>query len=196
MYYKIFIMMYLTTSFTNAFLFKFPPLDEQKTKLNNQAWLDSTKYFNSYKDNNNGISLDSFKNLFKLFYPVHKLDNSRIETIFKDEVQNRDEFMNLEQFIKVMTKIVIITEEKVNTTYDEYHDRDGKMTKKEFEEFVKGFDYNLTDDMVTNIITENCTDAQNISFPEFRIMSVELYYIILDKLGLRILEEEMAVLRI
>ncbi|XP_050525968.1 uncharacterized protein LOC126896867 [Daktulosphaira vitifoliae] len=189
MYYNIFIMMYLTTSFTNAFLFKFPPLDEENNGLNKEAKNTSINYYSNNMDPLNGMSLDIFVALFKLFSPIHKMNDSDIANKFFDEVQN-DEFMALERFLKIMTEFVIITEDELTTTYKEYLNQDGKMTKKEFEELVKGFNSNITADIFTNIITENCTDAQNISFPEFRVIAVEFYYKLLESLKVKLYHEE------
>ncbi|XP_050539473.1 uncharacterized protein LOC126904439 [Daktulosphaira vitifoliae] len=176
MYFYIFIVMYLTGSLSNAILFTFPPLDE-KSKLNSLAVTRANVLFHDYKCNDKGMELKYFKRLWNLFKPIHKLEDIDIETLFIDEVKNKEGFMKLSQFLHQTLNIVQIVESKLKTIYEKYQYQDNKMTKKNFFEAIKEFKIIITEDDANEMIP----GEQDFSFTEFRQLFAQLYHHELNK---------------
>ncbi|XP_050525992.1 uncharacterized protein LOC126896883 [Daktulosphaira vitifoliae] len=171
MYFNIFIVMYLTRSLSNAILFEFPPLDEDSL-LTNLASKRSKMLFKHNTYNDKGMDLESFKYLWTLFEPIHKLQDRDIENLFIEVVNNRDGLMTLNKFLTQTLNVVQTIESKLKTIYTNYQYQDNKMSKKKFFEAIREIGLDIPENIANEIITEE----RDFDFLEFRYMFAKLYH--------------------
>ncbi|XP_050524656.1 uncharacterized protein LOC126896166 isoform X4 [Daktulosphaira vitifoliae] len=182
MYCNIFIVMYLTTSFSNAILFKNPPFNEDMELTMASRNVLKNLYIENTM-NNQVMKLTKFDSLLVFFRLVHNLDDREIITLFFDEVQNNKyKIMNLDQFLKQMKKVVQIIEDRLKTIYEKYLNKDKKMTTNELIKAIDETSFKITQDKATKLINNESIDKQDISFEKFREMYAKYYHEVLDDL--------------
>ncbi|XP_050548839.1 uncharacterized protein LOC126910369 isoform X2 [Daktulosphaira vitifoliae] len=171
MYFYIFIVMYLTRSLSNAFLFLYPPMIDQDSKFSRLASLHLKRIFNDNVHNDRGMDLITFKALMYVFKPVHELNDIDIEKLFHKEILfNVNVFMSSYKFLKRIFEVTKKVEHKLKTIYENHVNQDGKMTKQTFIEAIKVLSMcDITQNEASETINVEGADPQNISFTEEKL---------------------------
>ncbi|XP_050536267.1 uncharacterized protein LOC126902726 isoform X2 [Daktulosphaira vitifoliae] len=171
MYFYIFIVMYLTRSFSNAYLFEFSPFLRKDLKFNQSAWEKLEAIFDSNKHNIEGMNFEIFRALMCPFKPVHNLNENDIKILFTNENEiDEDGFMNFAQFLKRILEVTKKVEHTLKIIHEYHVNQDGKMTKQTFIEALK---------LLNMVITPE--DAEKaIKKDAFRNMYAMIYYKVLN----------------
>ncbi|XP_050521632.1 uncharacterized protein LOC126894563 isoform X3 [Daktulosphaira vitifoliae] len=172
MYIFFFIMMYLASSLSNAFLFTVPPFDEN-SKLNDTCETELKHIFQTNKHNNEGIDFSSFKYLLLNFKHLHKYNDNEIERLFTNEVEING-LMDEKQFLKQVINVV----KRIETTIENFYKAfliHNKMTITELISALMFVDCQITNERAIQLINIEKTDPQNISREAFRNIYAKLY---------------------
>ncbi|XP_050533648.1 uncharacterized protein LOC126901298 [Daktulosphaira vitifoliae] len=116
MYYYIFIIIYITSSFSNGFIFLSYPLNENM-ELTDSASAALKRFF-QFLTEEKTMGYKEFKKLLNDFDCVHKINNSEIEQLFEDENISQDVFMHFDQFKKLATKFIIKLENSIEYIFE------------------------------------------------------------------------------
>ncbi|XP_050521630.1 uncharacterized protein LOC126894563 isoform X1 [Daktulosphaira vitifoliae] len=173
MYIFFFIMMYLASSLSNAFLFTVPPFDEN-SKLTDTSETELKHIFQKSKCHDEGIDFVRFKNLLLNFNFLHKYDEHEIEYLFIEVVGEIYGLMDEKQFLKQAIKVIERIEKLIENLYKISLIND-KMTITELKSALLKAKYTIKDERATELINIEKTDPQNISRKAFRNIFAKLY---------------------
>ncbi|XP_050525904.1 uncharacterized protein LOC126896826 isoform X3 [Daktulosphaira vitifoliae] len=186
MYFYIFIVIYLTGSLSNAFLFTFPPLDPtfyentETIKLNIICINNLKIIYDENKNCEEGMDINRFKELFRVFELVHRFSIEVIEKLFTEGLENNDKEIKIDKFVIQMEKVVKIIEKRLCKHYLTFLNQERKMTTKELLNAIIFTDMEVTEERVTELITDEYANAQDISFKAFRNILAKLYHEVID----------------
>ncbi|XP_050533651.1 uncharacterized protein LOC126901299 isoform X3 [Daktulosphaira vitifoliae] len=169
MYFYIFFVMYLASSFSNGLLFSSNPLNEKNELIE----LASSRLENIFLSNTNnkikGMDYNEFKILLNNFRWLHRKNDNEIEELFKNEVNDINGFMNFDQFKKHVLNFIIIIESKIKNHYKKFLNKKNKMTSNNLIEALKKVKFDLTlEDACTLMTRFKVKDKQDIKMEEFR----------------------------
>ncbi|XP_050531941.1 uncharacterized protein LOC126900335 isoform X1 [Daktulosphaira vitifoliae] len=168
MCFYIFIFMYLTSSFSNGLLCSSYPLNAAG-QFNDEASSFMEYYFKSNYENTGGMSYDEFRNLLKSYDFIYDMEDSKIEKLFKDEVNNMHERMNIDQFKKQALRFVTIIELRIYNIYRRCCNSNRTTTPIQIYWVLNSLGLKITHQDVT-ISTSACNvhDPSRITHLEFR----------------------------
>ncbi|XP_050531943.1 uncharacterized protein LOC126900335 isoform X3 [Daktulosphaira vitifoliae] len=174
MCFYIFIFMYLTSSFSNGLLCSSYPLNAEG-QFNDVASSSLEYIFRSNYENTGGMSYDEFRNLLKSYDFIYDMEDSKIEKLFKDEVNNMDERMNIDQFKKQALVFVTKIEQIIYEIYLSCCDNNETTTPVQIYCVLTSLEFEITYEEVT-ISTSACNvhDSLKITHLEFRNIFVNL----------------------